>query len=78
MANDFFRYFSILKKCFCKLLYILYIAMSVMGMGPQEQKNVLQLVAAILHLGNISFAEDRSNFAVVQDERCKYIYFFKL
>ena len=44
--------------------------MSVVGLSAQEQQNVLQLVAAILHLGNVSFVEDRSNFAEVQDERC--------
>jgi myosin heavy subunit len=45
--------------------------MSVVGLSDQEQKNVLQLVSAILHLGNISFVEDRSNFANVHDDRCK-------
>lgn len=45
--------------------------MSVVGLSAQEQQNILQLVSAILHLGNISFAEDRSNFATVQDDRCK-------
>lgn len=45
--------------------------MSVVGLSAQEQQNILQLVSAILHLGNISFAEDRSNFASVHDDRCK-------
>jgi myosin heavy subunit len=45
--------------------------MSVVGLSDQEQKNILQIVSAILHLGNISFVEDRSNFASVHDERCK-------
>lgn len=49
------------------------IAMSVVGLSAQERQNILQLVAAILHLGNVSFVEDRSNFANVQDERCKPI-----
>lgn len=44
--------------------------MSVVGLGAQEQRDILQLVVAILHLGNISFVEDRSGFACVQDERC--------
>ncbi|KAK4022713.1 hypothetical protein OUZ56_008164 [Daphnia magna] len=44
-------------------------AMSVVGLSAQEQQNILQLVSAILHLGNISFAEDRSNFASVHDDR---------
>lgn len=47
--------------------------MSVVGLSAQEQQNILQLVSAILHLGNISFAEDRSNFASVHDDRCKKI-----
>ena len=45
--------------------------MSVVGLSDQEQKNILQIVSAILHLGNISFVEDRSNFANVHDDRCK-------
>ena len=45
--------------------------MSVVGLSDQEQKNIIQIVSAILHLGNISFVEDRSNFASVLDERCK-------
>ena len=46
--------------------------MSVVGLSSQEQQNILQLVSAILHMGNISFVEDRSNFANVEDERCTY------
>lgn len=44
--------------------------MSVIGLSGDEQQNVLQLTAAILHLGNITFVEDRSNTARVQDDRC--------
>lgn len=47
--------------------------MSVVGFTPQEQQDILQLVAAILHLGNITFTEDRSNTASIQDKRCKTI-----
>lgn len=48
----------------------LIVAMSVVGLNSQEQHDVLQLVAAILHLGNVTFAEDRTNTASIQDERC--------
>ncbi|XP_054639094.1 myosin IEb [Dunckerocampus dactyliophorus] len=40
-------------------------AMSVVGLSMEDQDSVLQLVAAILHLGNISFREE-NNFAVVE------------
>lgn len=44
--------------------------MSVIGLGAQEIRDTLKLVAAIMHLGNITFEEDRSGFANVQDEQC--------
>nr|XP_057908698.1 myosin IEb isoform X2 [Doryrhamphus excisus] len=40
-------------------------AMSVVGLSTEDQDSVLQLVAAILHLGNINFREE-NNFAVVE------------
>ena len=51
--------------------------MSVVGINAQEQQDVLQLVAAILHLSNITFSEDRSNTASIQDDRCNSIISFK-
>ncbi|KAM6910759.1 myosin IEb isoform 2-T2 [Xenentodon cancila] len=42
-------------------------AMSVVGLSLDEQDSVLQLVAGILHLGNISFRED-NNYAVVESQ----------
>jgi len=36
-------------------------AMSIVGMNEEEQAHVLQTVAAILHLGNISFAADAAS-----------------
>ncbi|KAK5921508.1 hypothetical protein CgunFtcFv8_018866 [Champsocephalus gunnari] len=42
-------------------------AMSVVGLSPEDQDSVLQLVAAILHLGNISFREE-NNYAVVESQ----------
>lgn len=47
-----------------------HLAMSIVGLSSQEQQDVLQLVAAILHLSNVTFAEDRANTASIQDERC--------
>uniref|UniRef100_A0A3Q4BAH7 Osteoclast-stimulating factor 1 n=1 Tax=Mola mola TaxID=94237 RepID=A0A3Q4BAH7_MOLML len=42
-------------------------AMSVVGLSAEEQDSVLQLVAGILHLGNISFREE-NNYAVVESQ----------
>ena len=47
-----------------------HLAMSVIGLNGEDQKNILQLVAAILHLGNVTFVEER-NFAKVENEQCK-------
>lgn len=46
-------------------------AMQIIGIPPNIQQLVLQLVAGILHLGNISFCED-SNYARVEsvDREC--------
>lgn len=45
--------------------------MSVIGLSLDEQDAVLQIVAGILHLGNITFREE-GNYAVVGSEDCKY------
>uniref|UniRef100_A0A7N8XFX6 Osteoclast-stimulating factor 1 n=1 Tax=Mastacembelus armatus TaxID=205130 RepID=A0A7N8XFX6_9TELE len=42
-------------------------AMSVVGLSVEDQDSVLQLVAGILHLGNISFREE-NNYAVVESQ----------
>nr|XP_020516135.2 unconventional myosin-Ie-like [Labrus bergylta] len=42
-------------------------AMSVVGLSMDDQDAVLQLVAGILHLGNISFREE-NNYAVVESQ----------
>ncbi|KAI4895296.1 hypothetical protein NFI96_011136 [Prochilodus magdalenae] len=42
-------------------------AMSVIGLSMEEQDAVLQIVAGILHLGNITFREE-GNYAVVESE----------
>jgi len=45
--------------------------MAVMGMPPEDVDCVFELVAGILHLGNITFAE-KGNYASVGNEECKY------
>lgn len=47
--------------------------MSVIGIFAEEQALVLQIVAGILHLGNISFKEV-GNYAGVESEECKYLW----
>jgi len=47
--------------------------MSVIGIFAEEQTLVLQIVAGILHLGNISFKEV-GNYAAVESEECKYLW----
>lgn len=42
-------------------------AMSVVGLSVEDQDSVLQIVAAILHLGNISFREE-NNYAMVESQ----------
>lgn len=44
--------------------------MSVVGLSLDAQDTVLQIVAGILHLGNITFREE-GNYAVVESEDCE-------
>lgn len=44
--------------------------MDVVGLSGDEQALVLQIVAGILHLGNITFRE-LGNYAVVESEDCE-------
>lgn len=44
-------------------------AMATMNMTDTEQSEVLQLVAGILHLGNIIFTEEGSEKAVVANDQ---------
>uniref|UniRef100_A0A2I3HI81 Myosin IE n=1 Tax=Nomascus leucogenys TaxID=61853 RepID=A0A2I3HI81_NOMLE len=46
-------------------------AMNVIGIFAEEQTLVLQIVAGILHLGNISFKEV-GNYAAVESEECAF------
>uniref|UniRef100_F1KTI8 Myosin-Ie n=1 Tax=Ascaris suum TaxID=6253 RepID=F1KTI8_ASCSU len=43
-------------------------AMSVIGISNEKQMDILQLVAAIMHIGNITFVEEH-NYAAVYDEQ---------
>lgn len=49
--------------------------MSVVGLSVDAQDTVLQIVAAILHLGNITFREE-GNYAVVESEDCEFMLAF--
>lgn len=42
-------------------------AMKVVGISSQEQKDIIQLVAGILHLGNINFVLTKNNACQVSD-----------
>ena len=46
--------------------------MEVMNISGETQGNVLNIVAGILHLGNISFSED-GNYAIPEDDGCRRI-----
>lgn len=46
--------------------------MNVIGIFAEEQALVLQIVAGILHLGNISFKEV-GNYAAVESEECEWL-----
>ncbi|MEQ2158883.1 hypothetical protein GOODEAATRI_016781, partial [Goodea atripinnis] len=56
-----------LSTALCNRLYVSQGAMSVVGLSLDDQDSVLQLVAGILHLGNISFREE-NNYAVVESQ----------
>ena len=47
-------------------------AMTTMNMTELEQSEVIQLVSAILHLGNVMFREDVGDKAIVDNDQCKY------
>ena len=53
------------------LLPCLQKAMDVIGISGDDQASVLQIVAGVLHLGNISFTE-QGNYAVPSDDECMY------
>ena len=47
-------------------------AMDTMGISLEDQATVFQLVAGILHLGNICFVEE-GNYAKPENDECTYI-----
>ena len=46
--------------------------MDVIGIREEDQASVLQIIAGVLHLGNIAFVED-GNYAVPENDDCKYL-----
>lgn len=50
--------------------------MSVVGLPPERQDNVVEIIAAILHLGNIQFIED-NNVAEVRNPSGMRSFFFR-
>jgi myosin-1 len=47
--------------------------MNVMGLTEQEQSNILQVVAGVLHLGNVMFKE-KGNYSEIEDQSSKFMY----
>lgn len=45
--------------------------MDVVGISTEDRAMVLQIVAGVLHLGNITFRE-AGNYAAVESEECKW------
>ena len=46
-------------------------AMTTMNMTEVEQSEVIQLVSAILHLGNVMFREEVGEKAIIDNDQCK-------
>ena len=53
-------------------MYFIQNAMGVMGIPDAYQDNIMTIVGAILHIGNIDFIEE-GNYAKVKDDECKFI-----
>lgn len=51
--------------------------MDVIGISGMDRALVLQIVAGILHLGNINFRE-AGNYAAVENDECMYLDFSNL
>lgn len=43
--------------------------MGVVGIPPEVQREILNIIAAMLHIGNIKFVESK-NYAAVSDSKC--------
>lgn len=48
-------------------------ALSVMGIKDAEVTDIFRLVAGILHVGNIQFAEN-GNYSQIADKQCKLLH----
>lgn len=46
--------------------------MKVIGISEEVQLEILKIVSAILHIGNITFVEE-NNFAAVEAPDCRFI-----
>ena len=46
--------------------------MNVVGIPNDTRDEIMSLIAAVLHLGNIQFSED-GNYAKVHNSDCKYL-----
>lgn len=51
-------------------MFCIVVAMSVMGLNNDQQNDILRTIAAILHLGNITFKE-KGNYAEIATEPSK-------
>ena len=48
-------------------------AMAHLGIGPAEQKQIFDVTAAVLHLGRVQFASDKSQAAEFGDNEAKIV-----
>lgn len=55
----------------CSVSVLYQHAMEVIGISGEDRGLVLQIVAGVLHLGNINFRE-AGNYAAVESEECTY------
>ena len=58
-----------LTVLFFSLILFIQNAMNVIGMSQTEIDSVFQMVAAVLHIGNITFYEDNKANAVIGDQQ---------
>jgi len=62
-----------LRYIFIILVQLSVSAMNVMGLTEQEQSNILQVVAGVLHLGNVMFRE-KGNYSEIEKQDSKFMY----
>jgi len=44
-------------------------ALNVIGFSDEEQSDIARILAAILHLGNVTFADSGQDVAIVSDKK---------